>query len=205
MGITDFCFSFCCEKAGSKLLGVEWSSLLFCFTGEYTFLYFQVIFCFLFNYHTKVNLFSLSWGSGDSIHLQLVLVNKLFMCRISPRSVVRYQCSGSLLPAWAVRYISHNSTLKDLFWQIRSTWLGKMWAAPGSGLPQGSPLGLGSGICEGIPSVAPWEYNVRKENLVWLRSTGTLRLTIFNLYTCEWLNLKDFRSEAKLNFWFSVN
>lgn len=205
MGITDFWFSFCCEKVGGKLLGVEWSSLLFCFTGEYTFPYFQVIFCFLFNYHTEVNLFSFSWGSGDGIHLQVLLVNKLFMCRTFPCSMVRYQCSGSLLLAWAVRCVSHNNTSNDLFWKIRSTWFGKMWAAPGTGLSQGSPLGLGSKIWEGIPSMAPWEYNVRKENLVQLISAGTWRLPLFNLYTCEWLNLKDFGSEAKLIFWFSTN
>lgn len=124
MGITDFCFSCCCEKLGSKLLGVEWSSLLFCFTEEYTFHYFQVIFCFLFNYHTEVNLFSFSWGDRDSIHLWLVLVNKLFMCRIFPCSVVKYHCSGLLLLAWTVHYIFHNNMLNDLFWKIRSTWFG---------------------------------------------------------------------------------
>lgn len=66
MGITGFSFSCCCEKLGSKLLGVEWSRLLFCFSKEYTFLYFQVIFCFLFNYHAEANLFSFSRGDGTA-------------------------------------------------------------------------------------------------------------------------------------------
>lgn len=122
MGITDFSFSCCCEEPGSKLLRVEWNSLFFCFIEEYTFLYFQVIFCFFSNYHTEVNLFSFSWGDGDSIHLWMVLVNELFMCRISPCSVVKYHCSASLLLAWTAHYIFHNNIRNDLFWKIRGTW-----------------------------------------------------------------------------------
>lgn len=52
--------------------------------------------------------------------------------------------------------------------------------------------------------MAPWEYNVRKENLVQIRSAGTRRLSLFNLYTCAWLNLKDFRSDSKLIFSFQL-
>lgn len=52
--------------------------------------------------------------------------------------------------------------------------------------------------------MAPREYNVRKENLVRLRSAGISRLPPFNLFTCEWLNLMDLcfklRSDAKSIF-----
>lgn len=204
MGITDFCFSFCCEKVGSKLLGVECSSLLFCFTEEYTFLCFQVIFCFLFNYHTEVNLFSFSWGNGDSIHLRLVLVNKLFMCRIFPCSVVRYHCSGSLLLAWAVCYISHNNMLNDLFWKIRSTWFGKKCELhQRQGSRRGLPLVWGAGYVKEDPA---WLHG----STMWGRRTWcnsevlVLEGCRFLICTREWLNLKGFRSDAKLVFSFQL-
>lgn len=158
--------------------------------------YFQLIFCFLFNYHTEVNLFSFSWGDRDSIHLCLVLVDKLFMCRIFPCSVVSIaslNCTSHLSQQHAKLFILKDQ--KNLVWK-------EIWAVIEAVLPQGSLLVLGSGICEGRPSVAPQEYSVRKEKLVQLRSTGIWKLQPLKLFVCEWLDLKDlcfkFRSHAKL-------
>lgn len=174
MGITDFWFSWCYEKLGSELLGVKWSSLFLCFIEEYAFLHFQAVFCFLFNYHTGVSLFSFSWGAGDSVHLWMVLVNKLFICRVSPCSVV--SITAQPLYCQPELHITSFTTtqLNDLFWKIRGTWFGlveRNVSCDRGGAPAGSPCS-GGAKGGGQPILAPREYNVSRENLVQLSNAG---------------------------------